>query len=59
MYQSGIDAVSERQKMPIKQYIIKVCQERDEIGLESKFTVCWLNQGEPIETNNTASPLIP
>ena len=38
MYQSGIDAVSERQKMPIKQYIRKVCQERDEIGLESKFT---------------------
>jgi len=38
MYQSGIDAVSERQKMPIKQYIRKVCQEKDEIGLESKFT---------------------
>ena len=37
MYQSGIDAVSERQKMTIKQYIRKVCQEKDEIGLESKF----------------------
>jgi len=40
MYQSGIDAVSERQKMTIKQYIRKVCQEKDEIGLESKFTFC-------------------
>ena len=37
MYQSGIDAVSERQKMTIKQYIRKVCQEKDEIGLESEF----------------------
>ena len=36
MYQSGIDAVSERQKMPIKQYVRKVCQEKDAIGLESK-----------------------
>ena len=38
MYQSGIDAVSERQKMSIKQYIRKVCEEKDEIGLESKYT---------------------
>ena len=60
MYQSGIDAVSERQKMTIKQYIRKVCQEKDEIGLESKFIFLWtLHQGQPAETSNTAAPLQP